>query len=104
MSLREGVNDAKTSNPLHQISNANLKSICDGLNCEQCRILDATLNAAKESAVNVGFGGEGFLSHLSLQPHFPNPLAKLFRNVMPHSQQCYLGTTVLAVGYTQQRA
>lgn len=81
----------KTSNPLHEIPNADFKSVCNGLNCEQRRILDPALNAAQESSVKVGFGCESFLRQLSLQPHFPNPLPELFRNVMPHLPKILLG-------------
>lgn len=96
--------NAKSSNPLHEITNANFKSIGDGLNCEKRRILNAALNTAQKRPVNVGFGGESFLRQLSLQPHIPNPLSELFRNVMAHLLNCYTGTLAVAVGYTQHQA
>lgn len=74
----------RDSNTLRQISDANFKRICDCLNRKERGILDATLNAAQECPVNIGFGGKGFLRQLALKPHFPNPLSELFRNIMPH--------------------
>jgi hypothetical protein len=74
----------QTSNALHQISNACLKRIRNGLNREQRRIFHATFNAAQKSPVNVGFGGESFLGQFPLQPRFPNTLTELFRNIMAH--------------------
>ena len=77
------------SNTLHQISNANFKSVGNCLNREQSRILHATLNTAQKGPVNVGFGGQGFLRQLPIEPRFPHTLSKLFRNVMAHSWSVY---------------
>jgi len=79
------------SHSLHQISNADFKSVRNGLNCEQRRIFHTALNATQESPVNVGFCGKSFLRQLSFQPHFPNSLSELFRNVMAHVAQLLSG-------------
>jgi hypothetical protein len=85
----------KSSDALHQVSNAHFKSISNCLNREQSRILHTALDAAQERPVNVRFGGEGFLRQLLFQPRFPNTLSKLFRNVMAHSWNFYRGTAIV---------
>lgn len=80
------------SEAFHQLSERRVQCVCDSLNCEQRRILNAAFDAAEKGAVNIGLRGNEFLCHTLLEPGVFDAPAKLLRDVMPHSPD------VLALG------
>jgi hypothetical protein len=69
----------------HQIPDSRFQRFGNRLNRKETRVFQTAFNAAQKCAVNVSFGGKGFLRQFPLRADFPNSLAESFGNVVAQS-------------------